>query len=73
MNASTQPSFYQEAVYTDSEKQRLCAIGEVSKRFTISPDVDALLHAMEEKEANELAELNRKVSTGDGMYTMDTT
>ncbi|KAF9268993.1 hypothetical protein L218DRAFT_953555 [Marasmius fiardii PR-910] len=45
--ASTQPSFLQHAVAVDSGETRMVVLGEINKHFTVSPDVDALLAAME--------------------------
>lgn len=44
MSAATQPGFLQYAAFVD-EKQ-MSILGEVSKRFVASPDIDALLEAM---------------------------
>ncbi|KAI0792122.1 RNA polymerase III RPC4-domain-containing protein [Abortiporus biennis] len=45
--SATQPSFLQHAVYMDPENKRLCVLGEVNRRFVASPDINALLDAME--------------------------
>ncbi|KAJ8694779.1 hypothetical protein PTI98_007429 [Pleurotus ostreatus] len=45
--AATQPAFLQHAVYLDEENKRMCVLGEVNKRFTVSPNVDMLLNALE--------------------------
>ncbi|KAG5637748.1 hypothetical protein H0H81_003386 [Sphagnurus paluster] len=47
VTAATQPSFLQQAVHLDKKQGRLIILGEVNKRFTVSPDVGALLSAME--------------------------
>lgn len=53
VTAATQPSFLQHAVYHDEDKKRLVVLGEVNRRFIVSPDIDVLLEDMlvvEEKE-----------------------
>ena len=35
------------------EKKRLHVMGEVNKRFVVSPDLDTLLHAMELRDQTE--------------------
>ncbi|KAG6889961.1 hypothetical protein C0992_003441 [Termitomyces sp. T32_za158] len=47
VTAATKPSFLQQVVHLDEEKKRLVVLGEVNKRFSVSPDVDTLLSAME--------------------------
>ncbi|KAG5722158.1 DNA-directed RNA polymerase III subunit rpc4 [Termitomyces sp. T112] len=47
VTAATQPSFLQQAAHLDKEGKRLIVLGEVNKRFSVSPDVDTLLSAME--------------------------
>ncbi|KAG7093882.1 hypothetical protein E1B28_007521 [Marasmius oreades] len=47
VTASTQPSFLQHAVSVDSGESRIIVFGEINKHFTVSPDVDSLLVAME--------------------------
>ncbi|KAG8744606.1 hypothetical protein FRC10_009831 [Ceratobasidium sp. 414] len=59
VTAATQPSFLQHAVYLDDAKNRLVVLGEVNRRFIVSPDVDILLDDMliqEEKEKKRQAE-----------------
>ncbi|TFK51728.1 hypothetical protein OE88DRAFT_1807661 [Heliocybe sulcata] len=41
--AATQPSFLQHAVHLDMAAKRLCVLGEINKRFVVTPNVDALL------------------------------
>ncbi|KAI0343222.1 hypothetical protein BDW22DRAFT_1394091 [Trametopsis cervina] len=50
VTASTQPTFLQHATYVDPESKRLCVLGEVNRRFVVSPDVDALLESLEKAE-----------------------
>lgn len=45
--AATQPSFLQHATYLDMTNKRLTVLGEVNKRFVVSPDVETLLAAMD--------------------------
>jgi len=47
VSAATQPSFLQHAVRLDMNEKRLMVLGEVNKRFVVSPNVEALLSAME--------------------------
>ncbi|KAF8892109.1 RNA polymerase III RPC4-domain-containing protein [Infundibulicybe gibba] len=51
VNAATQPSFLQHAVHLDKKEKCLTVLGEVNKRFVVSPDVDALLASMEKSSA----------------------
>ena len=46
--AGTQASFLQHAVHLDLPNKRLCVLGEVSKRFVVSPNIDALLAALDQ-------------------------
>ncbi|KAJ6591743.1 RNA polymerase III RPC4-domain-containing protein [Mycena vulgaris] len=50
VTAATQPSFLQHAVCLDLPEKRLTILGEVNKRFVVSPDIDTLLTAMEVSE-----------------------
>ncbi|KAF8603851.1 hypothetical protein BDV93DRAFT_493014 [Ceratobasidium sp. AG-I] len=71
VTAATQPSFLQHAVYLDNAKNRLVVLGEVNRRFIVSPDVDLLLEDMlvvEEQEKKRRAEEAQK---GDGLIKMD--
>ncbi|KAJ7449538.1 RNA polymerase III RPC4-domain-containing protein [Mycena latifolia] len=43
VTAATQPSFLQHAVCLDLPQKRLTILGEVNKRFVVSPNIDALL------------------------------
>jgi DNA-directed RNA polymerase III subunit RPC4 len=45
--AATQPSFLQHAAYLDMPSKRLSVLGEVNKRFIVSPNIEALLSAMD--------------------------
>ncbi|KAI0629296.1 RNA polymerase III RPC4-domain-containing protein [Trametes polyzona] len=67
VTAATQPSFLQHAVYVDAAQKRLCVLGEVNRRFVVTPDVDTLLSSM------ELADNPPTFELGEGLLTMDTT
>lgn len=45
--AATQPSFLQQAVCLEMDESRLSVLGEVNKRFVVSPNIDSLLTALE--------------------------
>lgn len=47
VSGATQPSFLQQAVHLDMDHKQLHVLGEVNKRFVVSPDVSTLLAAME--------------------------
>ena len=58
MTAATQPSFLQHIVYLDTRdegdgktKKTMSVLGEVNRRFIVSPDVDVLLEQAEVAEA----------------------
>ncbi|KAM5533857.1 hypothetical protein V8D89_012520 [Ganoderma adspersum] len=68
VTAATQPSFLQHAVRLDSTNKRLCVLGEVNRRFVVTPDLDALLTAMELADNPPPA-----FELGEGLLTMDTT
>ncbi|KAJ7245157.1 RNA polymerase III RPC4-domain-containing protein [Mycena haematopus] len=65
VTAATQPSFLQHAVCLDLAEKRLTILGEVNKRFVVSPDIDTLLTAMELSE--------RTLPVVKGEVKMDTT
>jgi DNA-directed RNA polymerase III subunit RPC4 len=69
VNGSTQPFFLQHAAYINSDKKQMCVLGEVDRRFVVSPDIDTLLETLEkvehEQEATSSAEFN-------GLLAMDT-
>jgi DNA-directed RNA polymerase III subunit RPC4 len=53
----------QHAVYHDQDKKRLVVLGEVNRRYIVSPDIDLLLEDMaiaEEKESQRKAEETKK-------------
>ncbi|KAH9479588.1 hypothetical protein JR316_0008183 [Psilocybe cubensis] len=50
VNAATQPSFLQQAVYLNKAEKQMTVLGEVNKQFVVSPNVDALLAAVEKEE-----------------------
>ncbi|KAI0741928.1 RNA polymerase III RPC4-domain-containing protein [Daedaleopsis nitida] len=67
VTAATQPSFLQHAVYIDTSTKRLCVLGEVNRRFVVTPDLDTLLTAMDiaDNPPPPMFDL------GDGLLTMD--
>ena len=67
VSAATQPSFLQQAVYIDKQKKKLCVFGDISRRFTITPDIDALLVDLSDENEQGAPGLD-----GDGLITMDT-
>ncbi|KAH9995575.1 RNA polymerase III RPC4-domain-containing protein [Russula vinacea] len=69
VTAATQPSFLQQAVHVDRASKDLRVLGEVSRRFVVTPDIDSLLAAM--TQADEAATATK--SETDGLLTMDTT
>ena len=48
LNAASQASFLQQAVNLDMAGKQLIVLGEVNKQFVASPNVKALLDAMED-------------------------
>ncbi|KAF8347669.1 RNA polymerase III RPC4-domain-containing protein [Amanita rubescens] len=48
VNAAIQPTFFQQAVCLQHRDKRMIVIGDLHKRFVVSPDVDTLLTAMDE-------------------------
>jgi len=50
VTAATQPSFLQHAVYVNPTAKKLHVLGEVNRRFVVSPDVDKLLEEAEKAE-----------------------
>jgi DNA-directed RNA polymerase III subunit RPC4 len=69
VTAATQPSFLQQAVHVDHSSKDLRVLGEISKRFVVTPDIDSLLMAM--NQADEAA-IAAKSETHE-LITMDTT
>jgi DNA-directed RNA polymerase III subunit RPC4 len=67
VNAATQPSFLQQAVYLDEKEKRLIVLGEVNKRFSVSPNVEKLLAAM------EAADRDTTILDGENLIRMDAT
>ncbi|KAI0793894.1 RNA polymerase III RPC4-domain-containing protein [Fomes fomentarius] len=68
VTAATQPSFLQHAVHLDASTKRLCVLGEVNRRFVVTPDLDSLLTAMEVADAPPPT-----FELGEGLLIMDTT
>jgi len=67
VSAATQPSFLQQAVHIDQQKKKLCVLGEVNRRFIVTPDIDALLADLSAEQEGGLPGLD-----GEGLITMDT-
>jgi len=59
----------QQAVHVDRASKNLRVLGEVGRRFVVTPDIDSLLEAM--TQADEAAAIG-KVET-EGLLPMDTT
>lgn len=70
VTASTQPSFLQHAVHVDPDNQRLCVLGEVSRRFVVTPDVQTLLDSLEKSEAEASAS---ELGDFEGLISMEPT
>ncbi|KAJ7695186.1 RNA polymerase III RPC4-domain-containing protein [Mycena rosella] len=68
VTAATQPSFLQHAVCLDLPQKRLTILGEVNKRFVVSPDIDTLLTAMEVSERTPPT-----IEGEEGLIKIDTT
>lgn len=47
------PSFLQHAIYLDPQKKRVNVMGEVTRRFIVSPNIDALLESLEQADLQE--------------------
>lgn len=67
VTAATHPSFLTHAVHLDRTKKRLYVLGEVNKRFVVSPDVDLLL---EDGDRAVREEKDAAISM-EGLITMD--
>jgi DNA-directed RNA polymerase III subunit RPC4 len=69
VTAATQPSFLQQAVHVDRSNKNIRVLGEVSRRFVVTPDIDSLLVAM--VQADETTTATKPEI--DGLLSMDTT
>lgn len=69
VTAATQPSFLQHAVHIDSEKKRLNVLGEVNRRFIVSPNIDALLESLELAERQAAMDVDK---FDEGLMKMET-
>lgn len=69
VTAATQPSFLQQAVHVDSTNTQMHVLGEISRRFVVTPDVDALLDAMARVDA---LPVRSELDSAD-LISMDTT
>ncbi|KAI0704293.1 RNA polymerase III RPC4-domain-containing protein [Cytidiella melzeri] len=70
VSGSTQPTFLQHATYVDAENKRICVLGEVNRRFVVSPDVETLLQSLQDAEKDHIA---AELVGLDNLITMDTT
>jgi DNA-directed RNA polymerase III subunit RPC4 len=52
----------------DLQEKRMCVLGEIHRRFVVSPDIDTLLTAMEQEERPRERELELE-----GLISMDAT
>ncbi|TFY75021.1 hypothetical protein EWM64_g8990, partial [Hericium alpestre] len=68
VSIATQPSFLQQAVHVDVNSKNLNVLGEVSRRFVATPDLDVLLSAMSQADLAEMTKLE-----DDTLIKMDTT
>ncbi|KAF9778434.1 RNA polymerase III RPC4-domain-containing protein [Thelephora terrestris] len=68
VSAATQPSFLQQAVHIDKQKKKFCVLGEVNRRFIVTPEIDALLADLSAEREQGITCLD-----GEGLITMDTT
>lgn len=66
VSAATQSSFLQQAVHIDKQKKKLCVLGEVNRRFIVTPDIDALLADLSVEPEGGLPGLEEE-----GLITMD--
>ncbi|EJD07391.1 uncharacterized protein FOMMEDRAFT_72998 [Fomitiporia mediterranea MF3/22] len=71
VSAATQPSFLQHAVRVDMEKKRLSVIGEVNRRFVVTPNIDALLASLERADRQAAMEVD-KVEIEEGLVKLET-
>jgi hypothetical protein len=51
---ATQPTFLQHAIHLDTAKKHITVLGEVNRRFVVSPDMNALLEELEEEEKRKV-------------------
>lgn len=68
VTAATQPSFLQHAVHLDPEKKRVNVLGEVNRRFVVSPNIEALLASMQLAEEQAAMDIDK---VGEGMIVME--
>jgi DNA-directed RNA polymerase III subunit RPC4 len=58
----------QQAVHVDSASKSLRVLGEVGRRFVVTPDIDSLLEAMTQADEAAIAKIE-----AEGLLPMDTT
>ncbi|KAA1468820.1 hypothetical protein DENSPDRAFT_815390 [Dentipellis sp. KUC8613] len=68
VSGATQPSFLQQAVHIDTSNKNLNVLGEVGRRFVVTPDLDTLLTAMTQAEQAAVTKFDDET-----LITMDTT
>ncbi|KAI0305890.1 RNA polymerase III RPC4-domain-containing protein, partial [Multifurca ochricompacta] len=68
VTAATQSSFLQQAVHVDRASKNFRVLGEVSRRFVVTPDIDSLLAAMSQADGPAIAKFET-----DGLLSMDIT
>ncbi|KZT43118.1 hypothetical protein SISSUDRAFT_997846 [Sistotremastrum suecicum HHB10207 ss-3] len=51
VTSGSQTTFLQQAVHLDPTTKKLCVLGEVTQRFMVSPDIDALLDDVEKNDS----------------------
>ncbi|KAF5391764.1 hypothetical protein D9757_001643 [Collybiopsis confluens] len=66
VNAATQASFLEQVVHLDLPENKLAVLGEIYKRYVVSPDVDALLSAMDARDQD-----GRMLEGEEGLIRMD--
>jgi DNA-directed RNA polymerase III subunit RPC4 len=68
VTAATQPSFLQQAVHVDRASKDMRVLGEISRRFVVTPDIDSLLAAMSQADEAAITKFDTE-----GLLSMDTT
>jgi len=70
VTAATQPSFLQQADHVDRASKDLRVLGEIGRRFVVTPNIDSLLAAMTQADDEKA---NATKFEADGLISMDTT
>jgi DNA-directed RNA polymerase III subunit RPC4 len=58
----------QQAVHVDRASKDMRVLGEISRRFVVTPDIDSLLAAMSQADEAAITKFDT-----DGLLSMDTT